>query len=102
MLAKSLFDLREFKKCANSLRECVGEHNQQAIFLYYYSLYMFGEVRKEEEILETEQGHKQAVNGELRSIEREMSGLHQAGKLNEVLMHLFSCASSTCTCTRSC
>ena len=53
MVARNLFDLREFKKCANLLKNYIhSPANQSAIFLYYYSLFMFGEIRKEEEMFE--------------------------------------------------
>lgn len=50
LVARNLFDLREFKKCANILKDHISNpKNQMAIFFYYYSLYMSGEIRKEEE-----------------------------------------------------
>ena len=53
MIARNLFDLREFKKCANLLKDFVlNSEYQNAIFLYYYSIYMAGEIRKEEEMIE--------------------------------------------------
>jgi anaphase-promoting complex subunit 8 len=53
MVARNLFDLREFKKCSNLLKDSIDDPaNQSAIFLYYYSLFMAGEIRKEEEIFE--------------------------------------------------
>lgn len=84
MVAKSLFDLREFKKCANMLKDIVSTNNQQGVFLYYYSLYMYGEMKKEEEMFENDQNPKMAVNREVKDIEREMSSLYLNGRLNEV------------------
>lgn len=91
LVAKSLFDLREFKKCASLVKDIVGPGaNQQAIFLYYYSLYMYGEMKKDEEIFENEQNPKMAFNREIKDIEREMGILYVNGHLNEVisLMHI--------------
>lgn len=58
--------------------------NQQAIFLYYYSLYLYGEMKKEEEMFENDQNPKMAVNREIRDIERELKTLHHNHQLNEV------------------
>jgi anaphase-promoting complex subunit 8 len=54
LLAKNLFELREYKKCANMLKEHRSRHpfNQSLIFYYYYSLWMSGLIRKEEELYE--------------------------------------------------
>lgn len=54
LLAKNLFELREYKKCSNMLKEHRSRHprNQSLIFYYYYSLWMSGLIRKEEEIYE--------------------------------------------------
>lgn len=55
LVARNLFDLREFKKCSNLLKDQMeNQKNQTVIFLYYYSLYMAGEIRKEEEMFENE------------------------------------------------
>ena len=53
MLARNLFDLREFKKAAHMLKDFVksGQY-PQATFLYFYSLYLNGEMWSEEEMLE--------------------------------------------------
>jgi hypothetical protein len=47
-------ELREYKKCANMLKEhrIRQPKNQSLIFYYYYSLWMAGLIRKEEEIYE--------------------------------------------------
>ena len=85
LVAKSLFDLREFKKCASMLKDVVAfAENQQAIFLYYYSLYLYGEMKKEEEMFENDQNPKMAVNREVRDIERELGTLYINNQLNEV------------------
>lgn len=53
MLARNLFDLREFKKCAFVVSKyCKNPVYQSAIFMHYYSLYLAGEIRKEEEMYE--------------------------------------------------
>ena len=54
LLIKNLFELREYKKCASILKEYRFRYpdNQSIIFYYYYSLWMNGLIRKEEEIYE--------------------------------------------------
>lgn len=52
MVARTLFDLREYKKCAQLLKQPLEKYprNQSVIFFHYYSLWMAGLIRKEEEI----------------------------------------------------
>lgn len=53
MLARNLFDLREFKKCAFVVSKYAKNPvYQSAIFMHYYSLFLAGEIRKEEEMYE--------------------------------------------------
>ena len=53
MLARNLFDLREFRKCAFAVSKYAKNPAfQSAIFMHYYSLYLAGEIRKEEEMYE--------------------------------------------------
>ena len=47
-----MFDLREYKKCAFILKDFAAPEYQSAIFLHYYSLYLAGEIRKDEEAFE--------------------------------------------------
>jgi anaphase-promoting complex subunit 8 len=43
MIARNLFDLREYKKCAYLLKDFISNSEYQpAIFLYYYSLFLAG------------------------------------------------------------
>jgi hypothetical protein len=51
-LARTLFDLKEFIKAASVLTEFASPNYPETHFLYNYSMYMFGEYRKEEESLE--------------------------------------------------
>ena len=54
LLAKNFFELREYKKCSHLLKDYRVQFpkNQSLIFYYYYSLWMSGLIRKEEEIYE--------------------------------------------------
>lgn len=60
LLARNLFDLREFKNCAHMVSKFAKNPKyQSAIFLHYYSLFMAGEIRKEEEMYEN--GKKERI-----------------------------------------
>lgn len=91
LVARGLFDLREYKKCAYLLKDFItNPEYQAAIFLYYYSLYLAGEIRKEEEMLENgESNAKMVINGELEIIEREYEKLFAQNKLNEFNLYLY-------------
>lgn len=54
LLIKNLFELRQYKKCVHILKEYRHHQpdNQSVIFYYYYSIWMNGLIRKEEEIYE--------------------------------------------------
>ncbi|CAI8607012.1 unnamed protein product [Vicia faba] len=51
LLAKSYFDCREYKRAAHVLRDQIG---RKSLFLRCYALYLAGEKRKEEEMIELE------------------------------------------------
>ena len=51
-LARSLFDLREYRKCAHILKPYASEKYQSALFLHNYSLYLVSEYQKEEDSLQ--------------------------------------------------
>ncbi|KAL1308656.1 hypothetical protein AAHE18_17G122700 [Arachis hypogaea] len=51
LLAKSYFDCREYKRAAHVLRDQTG---RKSVFLRCYALYLAGEKRKEEEMIELE------------------------------------------------
>lgn len=74
-LARTLFDLREYRKCAHFIKPFANSKNQQALFLYHYSLYLVSEQQKEEETLQN--GDKISCstiqNKELLSIENDMT-----------------------------
>jgi anaphase-promoting complex subunit 8 len=48
IVARSLFDLREYKKCAQLLKQPLERYpnNQSVIFFHYYSLWIAGLIRK--------------------------------------------------------
>eukprot|EP00271_Cylindrocystis_brebissonii_P018471 TRINITY_DN5248_c0_g1_i2.p1 TRINITY_DN5248_c0_g1~~TRINITY_DN5248_c0_g1_i2.p1 ORF type:complete len:275 (-),score=63.24 TRINITY_DN5248_c0_g1_i2:291-1115(-) len=49
LLGKSFFDMREYRRAAHALRELKGH---KAFFIRWYSIYLAGEKRKEEEMVE--------------------------------------------------
>ncbi|KAL4478389.1 hypothetical protein ABPG74_006624 [Tetrahymena malaccensis] len=90
LVARNLFDLREFKKCAHILKDYAQNPKyQQCIFLYYYALYMAGEIRKEEEMFEEEQSSKRVVNPELSLIYRDLDQMYKKGDLCDVNRYLY-------------
>ncbi|QDZ24131.1 subunit 8 of anaphase-promoting complex [Chloropicon primus] len=68
LLARTYFDLREYKRAASTLE---GEKGAKSTFLRLYSRYLAGERRKEEQMLEDGEA---CVNEELEGIEREIQG----------------------------
>lgn len=88
LLAKSYFDCKEYKRAAHVLRDQTG---RKAVFLRCYALYLAGEKRKEEEIIELEGplGKSNVVNRELVSIERELTTLRKRGNLDPFGLFLF-------------
>ncbi|KAM7475569.1 hypothetical protein LguiB_022812 [Lonicera macranthoides] len=88
LLAKSYFDCREFKRAAHVLRDQTGK---KAVFLRCYALYLAGEKRKEEEMIELEGplGKSDALNHELVSLERELSMLRKNGTIDSFGLYLY-------------
>lgn len=68
-LARTLFDLKEYIKAASVLTEFNKAEYPEAYFLYNYSLFMYGEFRKEEESIEE---GKEVDNKQLYSIEANL------------------------------
>mmetsp|Transcript_16870 Transcript_16870/g.12059 ORF Transcript_16870/g.12059 Transcript_16870/m.12059 type:complete len:95 (-) Transcript_16870:142-426(-) len=50
-LARTLFDLREYRKCLHFLKPFANAKHQSCLFLYCYCLYLVSEQAKEEEML---------------------------------------------------
>ena len=42
-MARTLFDLREYRKCAGLLKNFANFKNQNALFLHNYALYLVSE-----------------------------------------------------------
>ncbi|KAJ9670993.1 hypothetical protein PVL29_027126 [Vitis rotundifolia] len=88
LLAKSYFDCREYRRAAHVLRDQTGK---KAVFLRCYALYLAGEKRKEEEMIELEGplGKSDAVNHELVCLERELSTLRKNGTVDPFGLYLY-------------
>ncbi|ESW30453.1 hypothetical protein PHAVU_002G154200 [Phaseolus vulgaris] len=86
--AKAYFDCREYKRAAHVLR---NQNGRKSVFLRCYALYLAGEKRKEEEMVELEGplGKSDAVNRELVSLERELSTLRNNGKIDPFGLYLY-------------
>lgn len=89
LLAKSYFDCREYRRAAHVLRDQISK---KAVFLRCYSLYLAGEKRKEEEMIELEGplGKSDAVNKENVSLERELSTLRKNGTIDSFCLYVYS------------
>ncbi|CAI9112380.1 OLC1v1012826C1 [Oldenlandia corymbosa var. corymbosa] len=88
LLAKSYFDCKEYRRSAHILRD---QTSKQAVFLRCYALYLAGEKRKAEEMVELEGplGKGDAVNKELISLERELSLLRKNGTIDAFCLYLY-------------
>ncbi|CAK8565967.1 unnamed protein product [Lathyrus sativus] len=88
LLAKSYFDCREYKRAAHVLRDQIG---RKSLFLRCYALYLAGEKRKEEEMIELEGplGKSNAGNQELVSLEKELSTLRKNGTIDPFCLYLY-------------
>ena len=103
IVARNLYDLREFKKCTDLLKPYAMDTNQQAaMFLYHYSLFMHGDMRKEEEYFETSKSsdidnHRQKdrnalTNNAAYNIERILEPFYNQGLLNDLNCYLLGIA----------
>ncbi|GAV66253.1 TPR_1 domain-containing protein/APC8 domain-containing protein/TPR_11 domain-containing protein, partial [Cephalotus follicularis] len=88
LLGKSYFDCREYKRAAHVLGDQTGK---KSVFLRCYALYLAGEKRKEEEMIELEGplGKSDAVNSELVSLETELSTLRKNGMIDPFGLYLY-------------
>ncbi|OVA14337.1 Tetratricopeptide TPR-1 [Macleaya cordata] len=88
LLAKSYFDCKEYKRAAHALRDQTGK---KAVFLRCYALYLAGEKRKEEEMIELDGplGKSEAVSHELVSLERELSAQRKNGSIDPFGLYLY-------------
>lgn len=88
LLAKTYFDCREYRRAAHVLGKQTG---RKAVFLRCYALYLAGEKRKEEEMIEIEGsfGRTEALNSELASLEKELSSLRKSSAIDSFGLYLY-------------
>ncbi|KAE8694567.1 Anaphase-promoting complex subunit 8 [Hibiscus syriacus] len=96
LLAKSYFDCREYRRAAHVLRNQTGK---KSVFLRCYALYLAGEKRKEEEMIELEGplGKNDAINRELVSLERELSTLCKNNMIDPFGLYCMVLVAISCT-----
>eukprot|EP00742_Colponemidia_sp_Colp-10_P007638 GILJ01008232.1.p1 GENE.GILJ01008232.1~~GILJ01008232.1.p1 ORF type:complete len:550 (-),score=76.95 GILJ01008232.1:140-1789(-) len=89
-LAKAYFDLREYQRAASVLAEASAS-SSLGLFLRCYSLYLAGEKRKEEEILEQADPleKSQVVNRELKSLCASLAPLHEKNSLDGFGLYIY-------------
>lgn len=88
LLAKSYFDLKEYRRVAHVLR---GSSGNKANFLRCYSLYLAGEKRKEQERVENSGplGKEDINNKDLETVETELSAARQNGTADSFALYLY-------------
>ncbi|KAL3158903.1 anaphase-promoting complex component apc8 [Trebouxia sp. C0010 RCD-2024] len=88
LLAKSYFDLKEYRRVAHVLRTSAGN---KARFLRCYSLYLAGEKRKEEERVENggPLGKEDVTNKDIEAVEAELSNARQQGSADAFALYLY-------------
>eukprot|EP00897_Mesotaenium_endlicherianum_P009716 jgi/Mesen1/8773/ME000524S08071 len=88
LLAKSFFDMREYRRAAHALRDTQGK---KALFLRCYSLYLAGEKRKEEEVVEAAGplGRSDATNPELPALQEALAAAHGEAALDGFGLYLY-------------
>lgn len=103
IVARNLFDLREFKKCSDLLKPYASDtNNQTAMFLYHYSLFMHGDLRKEEEFFENSKqtdidNHRSrdknySVNNAAHNLENILEPFYKEGLLGDLCCYLLGIA----------
>lgn len=90
-LARSLFDLKEYKKAAHVLKKYANPQNQSALFLYSYSNYLVSEQMTEEERFQNGENASRSlvINRELVSIEQSLEGYYQRDELDAYNLYVY-------------
>eukprot|EP00741_Cyanophora_paradoxa_P019352 tig00021127_g18680.t1 len=89
LMARSYFELKEFKRAGHALKGC---RSQKCTFLRGYALYLAGEKRKEEEVAEltaAAQTKSDVVNGELAALSAELGEAHKLNQLDGFNLYLY-------------
>jgi hypothetical protein len=89
--AGSLFELKEFGKCAYVLRLYAQPKYQTAMFLYYYCDYMLINQRQQEELIEnSDLGSKHYSTSEMNKLFHQLSPFEERNELGPFMLYLFS------------
>ncbi|KAK9814160.1 hypothetical protein WJX72_001350 [[Myrmecia] bisecta] len=88
VLAKSAFDVKDYRRAAHVLRDCTFG---RSFFLRCYAAYLAGEKRKEEERVETSGplGCGNACNKDLDVLEAELCAACQGGNPDSFIAYLY-------------
>lgn len=86
-LARSLFDVKEYRSAAHMLQDC---QDPLSLFLRNYATYLAGEKRKEEGRIESKTANQaaEASNPELAALESELQSLVHSGQADGFLLYL--------------
>lgn len=89
--ARILFDLREYRKACYKVKPFVKASNQQAIFIYYYSLFMLSEQQTEEERYQSSENISRScvTNSDMITIENALTEFYSRNELNALNLYLF-------------
>ena len=90
-LARVLFDLREYRKAVHKLEKHLKPSNQNAIFLFYYSLFLLSEQQVEEDKLQSTDNvaRSTTINNELIRIENDLSEYYEKDELNAINLYMY-------------
>lgn len=95
-LAQTHFNVKQYRRCYSALESVENLHAgcPAAFFLKYYSLYLAGEKRREEESLENSEtlNKPHVTNSELQKIADALDPLYQARELDPLLLYLHGIA----------
>jgi hypothetical protein len=93
IFAKSQFDLKEYRRCAHTLRNI---NHPKARFLRWYSLFLAGEKRRQE-LIDAQVAESRCIeNEEMAEIREELSEAHSAGQLDSFGLYMYG------ICLRAC
>lgn len=97
--ARTLFDLKELKKCAFVLKGYEANLScQSSFFLYNYSLYLAGYQRKEEEIFERQKSKVYAgqkvsesaiINNQAKNLRQNFDRFYENNELDDLNTYLY-------------
>ncbi|KAG0233497.1 Anaphase-promoting complex subunit 23 [Actinomortierella wolfii] len=89
LMAKTLFDLKEYDRVASTLKDC---KSPKSIFLRLYSKYLAGERRREQESRDVlgPMDTSMVINRELDKVDAELSEIYQTGTMDSFCKYLYA------------